>query len=317
MAISPELRAALDLKASKALSAVDRSMTILEVGPSYAPIAPRSAGWKSFSLDHASQEELRVKYSGIEGIDIGMIEPVDFVWTGGPPSSAIPDEHHGSFDAVIASHVLEHIPNPIAWLYDLGMLLRPGGVLSIILPDKRYVLDCLRHPTSAGAWIDAFDREVSRHSKGTLYDCHAYTTTNDGLSFWGPQRFGKIKFLTRFVDVPQVMNRAHGNDYVDAHAWCFTPSSFELIMLEMKILGLLPFEAVLTFPTYGCEFYTTFRKTPPIALDEIELLRRRMELMHAIQYELRTQTDYMFAPIWKRARWFLDDAKARIARAGR
>jgi phosphatidylethanolamine/phosphatidyl-N-methylethanolamine N-methyltransferase len=39
-----------------------------------------------------------------------------------------------SFDRVIATHVLEHIPSPQASLAEWARIIRPGGVLSIILP---------------------------------------------------------------------------------------------------------------------------------------------------------------------------------------
>jgi len=39
-----------------------------------------------------------------------------------------------SFDRVIATHVLEHIPDPVTVLEEWVRVLRPGGVLSLILP---------------------------------------------------------------------------------------------------------------------------------------------------------------------------------------
>jgi len=39
-----------------------------------------------------------------------------------------------SFDRVIATHVLEHIPRPISALEEWHRIVRPGGVISILLP---------------------------------------------------------------------------------------------------------------------------------------------------------------------------------------
>ncbi|MEM7268167.1 MAG: class I SAM-dependent methyltransferase [Pseudomonadota bacterium] len=39
-----------------------------------------------------------------------------------------------SFDRLIATHVLEHMPDPTAVLTEWSRVLKPGGVLSIILP---------------------------------------------------------------------------------------------------------------------------------------------------------------------------------------
>lgn len=40
----------------------------------------------------------------------------------------------GSVDRVIATHVLEHVPDPVAALTEWTRVLKPGGVLSLILP---------------------------------------------------------------------------------------------------------------------------------------------------------------------------------------
>lgn len=47
----------------------------LEVGPSHNPIAPKSKGFDVEIVDHASAEELRLKYSN-HGIDLNLIEGV-------------------------------------------------------------------------------------------------------------------------------------------------------------------------------------------------------------------------------------------------
>ncbi len=39
-----------------------------------------------------------------------------------------------TFDRLIASHVLEHIPNPVDALKEWDRIVKPGGIISIILP---------------------------------------------------------------------------------------------------------------------------------------------------------------------------------------
>jgi phosphatidylethanolamine/phosphatidyl-N-methylethanolamine N-methyltransferase len=39
-----------------------------------------------------------------------------------------------SFDRLIATHVLEHLPNPVKVLAEWNRVVRPGGVISIVLP---------------------------------------------------------------------------------------------------------------------------------------------------------------------------------------
>jgi hypothetical protein len=51
----------------------------LEIGPAFAPIAPKSGGWNTVVVDAADQTELRTKYVG-RGLPLEDIEPVDFIW---------------------------------------------------------------------------------------------------------------------------------------------------------------------------------------------------------------------------------------------
>src|SRR5262245_58047344 len=119
------------------LGPIDRSMQILEIGPSYNPVAPKWDGWNVKSIDHLSREALIEKYRGHAGVDVSCIEDVDFVWTDGDLSSAVPEELHGTFDALIASHVIEHAPDLLAFLGSIARLLKPQGVVALAIPDKR------------------------------------------------------------------------------------------------------------------------------------------------------------------------------------
>lgn len=52
-----------------------------------------------------------------------------------------------SQDFVIASHILEHMAEPIGMLVDIHRVLRPGGVLLALLPDRRRTFDRTRFGT--------------------------------------------------------------------------------------------------------------------------------------------------------------------------
>jgi SAM-dependent methyltransferase len=53
----------------------------------------------------------------------------------------------GSLDFIIASHVLEHLPFPLATLESWYRLLAPGGALLLRVPDKRFTFDAKRQRT--------------------------------------------------------------------------------------------------------------------------------------------------------------------------
>jgi SAM-dependent methyltransferase len=52
------------------------------------------------------------------------------------------------YDFVLCSHTLEHIANPIKALIEFKSLLNKGGVIVLLLPDKRFTFDHLRPYTS-------------------------------------------------------------------------------------------------------------------------------------------------------------------------
>jgi 2-polyprenyl-3-methyl-5-hydroxy-6-metoxy-1,4-benzoquinol methylase len=115
-------------------------MRLIEIGASYHPIVPKSAGWQTTVVDHADREELAKKYRNL-GIDVEPIEPVDIIWREGTISDAFPADQFGRFDGLIASHVAEHIPDLIGFLQAADRLLKPDGVIALALPDKRAMFD--------------------------------------------------------------------------------------------------------------------------------------------------------------------------------
>ncbi|HYZ24442.1 MAG TPA: methyltransferase domain-containing protein, partial [Rhodopila sp.] len=121
----------------------DVSSQILEIGAGYNPVAPKRGGWRTHVVDHASRDDLCVKYAAAPGVDIGLIEEVDTIWQGGPLQEAVPADLVGAVDTIIASHVLEHFPDLIGFFQSAERLARNAGLLSVAFPDRRYCFDCL------------------------------------------------------------------------------------------------------------------------------------------------------------------------------
>jgi len=289
-------------KEEKALCFISRDMKILEVGPGYSPLTPRSKGWNSFSLDHATKEELEAKYRGHQ--PIALVEPVDYVWRGGPLEAVIPSENRNSFDAVIASHVIEHLPNPIAFFLFATSVLKPGGLVSLVIPDKRFSFDFFKPLTMTSDYLCAHDARRTRHSKKTAFDYMAYNVSESGQIGWSTRLVGDFSF--NCVDEDQLMAAKRRFDntiedesgpYVDYHATIYTPSSFALIIFELGQLGVLPFHIEHSFPTSGCEFYATLRHRTPERLPLNRIQEERIRLMKEMVRETSQQ-----------GRWLLDEA---------
>ena len=72
-----------------------------------------------------------------------------------------------SVDFVISAHVLEHLFDPIGSIQNSIRVLRPGGLLVLVVPDMRFTFDCTRPPTGLEHMIrDSFDGGLStrRHA---------------------------------------------------------------------------------------------------------------------------------------------------------
>jgi SAM-dependent methyltransferase len=151
----------------KVFHLLDKKGVGLEIGPSHNPIAPKAKGFNVHILDHASAAELRNKYQG-HGVNLDNIEEVDFVWHGEPLQELIGKT--GCYDWIIASHVIEHVPNFISYLQQCEALLKPAGILSLVIPDKRYCFDYFSSCSSTGNVLDAYAEKRVRPSHGQIFD---------------------------------------------------------------------------------------------------------------------------------------------------
>jgi len=253
----------------------DRNGLGLEIGPSHNPIAPKKRGFNVHILDHVSAVELREKYKG-HGVEIDNIEEVDFVWRGEPLLELIGHEH--CYDWIVASHVIEHVPDPISFLAQCEKLLKPNGVLSLIVPDKRYCFDYFHPPSSTGEVLDAFDQKRTRPSPGKVFDHFSRAAKRNNQIAWSSTARGPIEFVHDFDEARIQWERARSvNEYVDVHNWRFTPASFRMLLSDLQALGLTHFGIKAEFETVGCEFYLTLGKS--ISLPESNRLSAMENLL--------------------------------------
>jgi predicted SAM-dependent methyltransferase len=281
------------------LGSISKQSRIIEIGPSFNPIAPRSAGWNSASIDHLTREGLAAKYGAHPGVDVNKIEPVDFVWTGGLLSDAVPLEQHGSFDVFLASHVIEHTPDLVAFLDAAQALLKKDGVVILAIPDKRYCFDYFQPLTTTGQVLDAHTKRRLRHSGERAFDHYAYAVTDGGAESWGQRASQGIHLIHRLEGAVQNYSLSENSaEYHDLHAWHFVPPSFELLLLELAALGETDWRVERVTPTAGWEFFAWLRRGGERQLQSFsteDLQSRRMVLLKRILLETQAQIDWLLA----------------------
>ena len=241
------------------LTLIDTSVARgVELGPSFSPFVTKASGADITIVDHADADTLRAKYA-VHGVDVNAIEEVDVIWSGGSLRDAIADR--GPFDYLIASHFLEHVADPMRFLDDCYDLLKPGGVLSLVLPDHRYCFDALRPPTTLGQWYDARETARTSHSPGAVLDHCLHAVHRAGSIAWLPGAEAPLEAVHEIDHVAHMLRVVDkGDEFVDVHAWTFTPESFRALLINASLLDLCRFEIAHEIGTVGFEFYVTLRR---------------------------------------------------------
>ncbi len=267
---------------------VTKSDLILEVGPSHNPLFPKKRGWNVEIIDRLDQEGLKEHYKN-DGVDLDAIEYVDYVWNGKSYVESI--QKKNVYDYVIASHVVEHTTNLVGFLNDCSELLKENGRLRLVVPDRRYTFDHFRVVTGLGEVLNNYYNSDTLNSAGIVGEYMASVVSYKGKILWKKRLF---PFANRFMDGN--INRykfIHSEDvaldwmnsvlkdgeYKDVHHYVFTTSSFEYLMYELRVMGLIDLEIEDRINFLGNEFMVTLRKSsePPVPDDrrKLKLLRKR------------------------------------------
>lgn len=193
---------------------------ILEMGALSAPMFPeRDVKY----ADVADPAELRRRQKARDRRAQRPLVDVDYVCANGNFRDAISQR----FDLVVANHVLEHVPNPIGWLEQVGSLLEPNGYVFLSIPDKRYTFDVMRRETT---WVDLYRRYLENATRPDFYDIldHLYFHKDvSAAELWAGTAESKL-LRRRYApgDAVQVAEGHARKDYADVHCHVFTRDSF-------------------------------------------------------------------------------------------
>lgn len=267
------------------LSQISKEQFGLEIGPSLRPCAPKREGYHVEIVDWADRQALIERYAAM-GLDTSRIEEVDYIWDGRSYSEVTGKTN--SYDYIIASHVIEHVPDFVGFLRDCSKMLKMNGVLSLAVPDKRFTLDHFRMVTTTGKVINDFLRGEKYGSVGALTDYWNHVVRRNGLTSWSRARDRVLKKEYEFVHDAEFNRRAFedcvGKEQTahDFHQNVFTPASFELLIYELWEYGLIDLKISTLYDTTAEEFIVQMNKAEkcPVLSD-----RERMELMRRVSRE--------------------------------
>jgi SAM-dependent methyltransferase len=231
---------------TKLLNGIDVSKsTGVEIGALCRPFVTRQDG-RVYYVDHTDTATLREKYRCDPDVDINALVDVDVVWGEKPLAQAIPEQ----VDYVVASHVVEHVPDLVSWLRELTSILRPSGEIRLIVPDRRFTFDYLRRETRLSDVVYAWMRRARVPLPYIVLDYVMSVVKLDPAAAWrGEVDPNALEHHHNFQQALDCATQATEGIYHDVHCWVFTPKSFASLMINFARNGLPVFECTQFFDT--------------------------------------------------------------------
>jgi SAM-dependent methyltransferase len=231
----------------------------LEIGPFGAP---QISGPYARYADYLSTDELR-KRAPDHGFEAERCPEIHYVLRD-VELGAIPER----FWSVFSSHCIEHQPDLIKHLHDVATIMEPGGRFFLVVPDKRY---CFDHFVPESNLADVFLAPAEKrrlHSLRSILISQSMLTHNDPTRHWngdhGEMPIAESGQAALDAAVAQYTRSMETGEYIDVHAWQFTPQSFHAICSSLFALGFTTLKPVAIGATmWGrTEFCAILQKSP-------------------------------------------------------
>lgn len=238
----------------------------LEIGPLHRTIVARDEADVRY-VDVADQSGLRSHYANDSAVDPQLIPEIDYVLLREDGSTrTLPDAtaDGAPFDWVMASHVIEHVPDLIGWLGELAEITVDGGLLVLSIPDRRFCFDVNRPPTTVGQMLRAHRDRDTRPSVRAVYDYFSSVVDNTAADLWAGRTPDYSRKLHTLDEAVERVAAAEAGQYVDCHVWLFSPQSFVEQMHELRLIGRTAWmlEKIVETPARDLEFRVRMRRLP-------------------------------------------------------
>jgi hypothetical protein len=233
--------------------------TGLEIGPRSSPLVLKAESHVLY-VDYATTETIRATLPD-PSINPEEVVDVDIVWGDRPLKECV----EAPVQYIVASHVMEHVPDLIGWLNELHDALEVGGILGLIIPDRRFTFDCLRHESVLSELVEAHLLQYRRPSVRQVFEVASLAVKVDTQTAWRgeiPHEAASRQIRTQLPRALELAESLVANPrYIDAHCWVFTPASFLDLMESVALLGRFPFVVEAFRPTEvdTLEFFVRLR----------------------------------------------------------
>jgi SAM-dependent methyltransferase len=141
--------------------------------------------------------------------------------------------HSDSLDYVATSHVLEHVANPLQALEEWGRVLRDGGIIYAVIPDRRFTWDRLRPAATFEHLRDDFQHGVGQSDPTHVQDFAR------GI-VWSEYSPGKTEADRAAYEQVLAASTAAGLE-INIHFHAFEPAVFADLIARLNASGLMAF----------------------------------------------------------------------------
>lgn len=219
----------------------------LEVAPYFNPMVDRSR-YEVFYVDCIDNDEIQRKASENPGCKDSYVPRIDAVWV---PGKRLAECVRGrKFAYAVASHVLEHVPNPLGWLHEILECVEVGGRVAIMLPMRTKSMDFYRQNTTFGQVVGWAIEKPSRPTPTQVMDFLSQSFFHQGEPVVDGQ-------MPKFEQVARHYSDGHAlgyatfvwkrQHYLDVHCTTWTPDSFSEVFRRLNDVGLLDCDIVGPF----------------------------------------------------------------------
>lgn len=238
----------------------------LEIGPLDRAIAEKP-DFDVRYVDVFDTDGIRAHYRDDPHVDVRRIPDVDFplqTAAGSMQTLAEAAAPASPYRWVLASHVIEHVPDLIGWLADVAAVLDDGGRLILAIPDRRFTFDSLRPPTTVGQMIQAHLTGDRTPALRAVFDHFRSAVHVGSPERWAGRPVGETDVIHGLAEAMAKTEVARTGEYVDCHVWLFTPEEFVVQMNDLSELGLTDLYVSALVPTARdeIEYYAALSRMP-------------------------------------------------------
>lgn len=189
---------------------------ILEIGVFDRPLFDSNKVNVQYA-DYLSTKELQDRASRIPGHHPKNVPSIDYQLSKGYKQIT------KKFDIISSSHCLEHVPDLVQHLLDIGCLLKKGGALTLIIPDKSACFDYFMPESVITEVIAAHLEKRTKPTLRSVIEHRAYIVNFPvPNSTQNPYTHHTNEVRER---IDQAYNEHNTMDYVDVHCWYFSENA--------------------------------------------------------------------------------------------